>query len=417
MKILYIAILTLSLAIQSPLAPARAEGWKPAAAPLMTRWAKDVSPDKVHPEYPRPQMVRTNWLNLNGLWQLALGRPDRDALPAGKELAQKILVPVPVESALSGVMKQADRLWYRRTFQVPEAWKSGRVLLHFQAVDWETTVYVNGKELGTHRGGYDAFSFDITDALKPGGPQELIVKVYDPTSRGNQARGKQIDKPHGIWYTPSTGIWQTVWLEPVPAARVDGLVLTPDLDGSCLRLTVRAVGAGPGHTVRAVARDGAQEVGAMSGKPGSEMKLVIPKDKLRLWSPAKPFLYDLTVTLQQDGTTVDEVGSYFGMRKIELAKDPHGFPAYAFNGEFLFQIGPLVRASGPTDSTRPRPTRPCATTSRWPRNSVSTWPANTSRSSPTAGTTGATSWATWCGRTCPAPTMPRPSRRSSSSAS
>lgn len=344
MRSLFVAILTTTLL--APVAIARAEAWKPAKGPLMTRWAKDVAPDKVHPEYPRPQMVRQNWLNLNGLWQLAFGRPD-DAVPAGKELTEKILVPFPVESALSGVMKPADRLWYRRTFEVPEAWRAGRVLLHFQAVDWETTVYVNGKELGVHRGGYDAFSFDVTDALKPNGPQELIVKVYDPTDRGNQPRGKQINKPHGIWYTPTTGIWQTVWLEPVPATRIDGLVLTPDVDASCLRVTVRCAGAAAGHSVRVVARDGAQEVGVVSGKPGTELKLAIPKDKLKLWSPTKPFLYDLAVALERGKTQVDEVTGYFGMRKIELAKDAKGFVRMRLNGEFLFQIGPLDQGFWP----------------------------------------------------------------------
>ena len=177
-----------------------AEEWQRAVGPLSTRWAKDVSPTNAHPEYPRPQMVRKPWLNLNGLWELAIGT-EGDPVPAGKTLPKQILVPFPVESALSGVMQRADRLWYRRTFEIPADWKGKRVLLHFQAVDWEATVYVNGKELGTHRGGYDSFSFDVTEALTGSGPQELIVKVFDPSSDGNQARGKQVNKPGGIWYT------------------------------------------------------------------------------------------------------------------------------------------------------------------------------------------------------------------------
>lgn len=188
-----------ALMLSSPLAAivgSEAAEWSPAKGPLMTRWAKDVSPDKAHPEYPRPQMVRANWLNLNGLWQLELGKAD-DSVPAGKDLPMQILVPFPVESALSGVMKRADRLWYRRTFQTPEQWQGQRVLLHFQAVDWESAVYVNGKLLGEHRGGYDAFSFDITDALKPSGNQELIVRVFDPTSNGSQPRGKQVNRARG----------------------------------------------------------------------------------------------------------------------------------------------------------------------------------------------------------------------------
>jgi len=167
------------------------EDWKPAAGPLVTRWAKQLSPDNVHPEYPRPQMVRQRWQNLNGLWQLAIAGPD-EAMPVGKDLEKHILVPFPVESALSGVGKRVERVFYRRTFQVPQQWKGQKILLHFQAVDWEATVLVNGKEVGTHRGGYDAFTLDITDAIKPDGDQELVVKVFDPASNGDQPRGKQV---------------------------------------------------------------------------------------------------------------------------------------------------------------------------------------------------------------------------------
>src|SRR5438552_12976618 len=202
-----------------PTLPARAD-WQPARGPLLTRWAKDVQADKVHPEYPRPQMVRKDWLNLNGLWQLALAKKD-ESPPFGKNLPERILVPFPVESALSGVMKRADRLWYRRTFTVPEEWAGRRTLLHFGAVDWEATVWVNGKKLGSHRGGYDAFSFDISEALKPTGEQERLVGVWDPTDAGSQPRGKQVSKPKGIYYTPATGIWRTVWLEPVGQASIE----------------------------------------------------------------------------------------------------------------------------------------------------------------------------------------------------
>jgi beta-galactosidase/beta-glucuronidase len=305
--------------------------WFPAKGPLMTRWAKDVSPDKAHPEYPRPQMVRADWLNLNGLWQLEFGKAD-DALPVGKDLPMQILVPFPVESALSGVMKRADRLWYRRTFQVPEKWQGRRVLLHFQAVDWESTVYVNGKPLGEHHGGYDAFSFDITDALKPSGDQELIVKVFDPTSDGSQPRGKQANRARGIWYTPTTGIWQTVWLEPVPAARIGRLLLTPDLDGSCLKITAEGVDAA-NCTVQAVARDGQADVAQATGGVDAEIQLAISKDKLKTWSPNAPFLYDLTVTLKQGDRIVDQVRSYFGMRKIDLGKDEQGKASSANRGQ------------------------------------------------------------------------------------
>ncbi|MEI6178481.1 MAG: sugar-binding domain-containing protein [Verrucomicrobiota bacterium] len=320
-------------------------GWAPAKGPLMTRWAKDVSPANVHPEYPRPQMVRADWQNLNGLWQLQMGKAG-DTPPFDITLPQRILVPFPIESALSGVMKRADRLWYRRTFQVPENWHGRRVLLHFQAADWESAVYVNGKLLGEHRGGYDAFSFDITNALKPTGDQELIVRVFDPTNDGDQPRGKQSNKARGIWYTPTTGIWQTVWLEPVTATHINRLWMTPDLDTSRLELTAHAEVAA-NATVVAVARDGLTEVARASGGQGSEIQLTIPKEKLKTWSPDAPFLYDLTVTLKQGDRVVDEVRSYFGMRKIDLGKDPHGRVRIRLNNEPVFLIGPLDQGFWP----------------------------------------------------------------------
>src|SRR5437870_4790763 len=238
---------------------AAAGDWKPASGPLMTRWAKDVTPDHVHPEHPRPQMVRKDWQNLNGLWELAFAK-EGEEVPPGKKLPEQILVPFPVESALSGVMKHGDRLWYRRTFTIPKDWAGQRVLLHFGAVDWEATVWVNGKKLGVHRGGYDPFSFDITDALKKDGEQEIIVGVSDPTDGGTQPRGKQVRKPGGIYYTPTTGIWQTVWLEPVPQASIDGLKIIPDVDGKAVHVRVRGRGETAGHTVHVVVKEGDRTV-------------------------------------------------------------------------------------------------------------------------------------------------------------
>jgi hypothetical protein len=325
-----------SLAVLVLGAQSSAAAWKPAEGPLVTRWAKDVSPDKVHPEYPRPQMVRKDWQNLNGLWQFAMAKEGEEP-PAAKDLDGRILVPFPVQSALSGVMKEADRLWYRRTFEVPAAWKGRRVLLNFGAVDWEATVYVNGKKVGEHRGGYDAFSFDITDALKPADAQELVVGVFDPTDKGNQPRGKQVLNPGGIMYTAVTGIWQTVWLEPVPEAHIGRLVLTPDVDGKCLRLKVEA--SGDDATVQAVATDGGKEVGKVSGKAGAELRLSVPDAKL--WSPDTPHLYDLKVQLGANGKVLDSVASYFGMRKIEIGKDAQGVTRMLLNGKFVFQVGPL----------------------------------------------------------------------------
>jgi hypothetical protein len=318
--------------------------WQPAKGPLMTPWARQVTPEKVHPEYPRPQMVRKDWLNLNGVWQLER-REDTAAPVPGKELSERILVPFPVESALSGIMKPAHRLWYRRSFTVPNDWEGRRVLLHFGAVDWEATVWVNGKKLGTHRGGYDAFHFDITGALQPRAEQELLVDVWDPTDAGTQPRGKQVNKPGGIYYTPTTGIWQTVWLEPVATAGVETLHIVPDVDGSKVRVTVTGREAAPDHAVRLLIRDGTEVAAKADGKTGRSIEVPIASPKL--WSPDRPFLYGLDVELKQDDNTVDHVESYFGMRKIAVGKDDKGVPRLLLNGKFVFQVGPLDQGFWP----------------------------------------------------------------------
>jgi hypothetical protein len=326
--------------------PAAAADWTPAKGPLTTRWAKDVDPAKVHPEYPRPQLVRKDWLNLNGVWQLAFAKPDETA-PVGKDLPERILVPFPVESALSGVMKRADRLWYRRTFTVPKEWAGQRVLLHFGAVDWEATVHVNGQNLGTHRGGYDGFSFDITPALKTTPEQELIVGVWDPSDAGTQPRGKQVRKPGGIWYTPTTGIWQTVWLEPVPEAHITGLKIVPDLDNNKVRVTVMAAGAAEKDRVTIMVMEGDKSVAVRGGNRVGEVVEAEFAD-VKPWSPESPFLYGLRVQLRhKNDTEFDTVQSYFGMRKVAVGKDDKGVPRLLLNGKFVFQVGPLDQGFWP----------------------------------------------------------------------
>lgn len=327
----WLAIVAITCVI-APATTTLAADWKPAESTLMTRWAKDVSPENVHPEYPRPQMVRKDWLNLNGLWDYAI-RAKGDPQP--KELDGKILVPFPVESALSGVKKRVtsdDRLWYRRTFAVPEFAKGKRLLVHFQAVDWHAQVSINGRQVGEHKGGYDPFTFDITDALTDAAEQEIVVSVWDPTNKGPQPRGKQVLEPRGIWYTAVTGIWQTVWLEAVPETHLKSLRIVPDLDSNYLRLTVTAEGDA---TVWAKAFDGEQQIASAEGQAGETLSLAI--ESAKLWSPDSPFLYDLRVGVE-DG---DEVASYFGMRKIEVKKDEAGVNRLFLNNEALFQIGPL----------------------------------------------------------------------------
>ena len=331
--------------------------WTPKQAPIMTRWAKDVDPAHPLPDYPRPQMVRADWLNLNGVWQLKRGGAAGEGAPTGQKLPDEILVPFPVESALSGVMEHSDRLWYRRTFTVPDGWKKKRVLLHFGAVDYESEVFVNGQSLGVHTGGYLPFSYDITRALKKdGGEQELIVRVYDPTDDYGQPRGKQSLHPGGIMYTPCTGIWQTVWLEPVPEfAAIESLKIVPDVDGKALKLTVNtSVPADARARISVKIMDTADARGAAAeGEPNKE--LVIPLPDAKLWSPEHPFLYDFTVSLrypgfydgaQYLGERSDTVTSYFGMRKIALG-DVDGVKKMLLNDQFVFQVGPLDQGFWP----------------------------------------------------------------------
>ncbi|MFI8787628.1 PA14 domain-containing protein [Streptomyces sp. NPDC055105] len=309
---------------------------------LRTKWADEVGPKNAHPEYPRPQLTRDAWQNLNGEWQFAAAKSG-DKPPVGKQLGEKILVPYPVESQLSGIERHEDRMWYRRTFTVPKGWKVGdgkRLQLNFGAVDWQSEVYVNGKKVADHKGGYDKFSADITDALKPGRTQELIVGVYDPTdAQGgeNPPVGKQRLDPSGIWYTPSSGIWQTVWMEPVAADHAADLKITPDVKAG--KATVEAKGVRDGVPVTATAYDGKRRVATASGVTGAPLTLKI--DKAHLWSPDDPFLYNLKVNVGKDS-----VGSYFGMRSISVEK-VNGTPRTLLNGKPVFMMATLDQGFWP----------------------------------------------------------------------
>ncbi|WP_405866478.1 PA14 domain-containing protein [Streptomyces sp. NBC_00005] len=309
---------------------------------LRTKWADQVGPDNAHPEYPRPQLTRTDWRNLNGRWQFAAATAGEQP-PVGKDLAERILVPYPVESQLSGLERHEDRMWYRRTFTVPADWRIGsgkRLQLNFGAVDWRAEVYVNGTKVAQHQGGYDKFSADVTDALKPGRTQELIVGVYDPTDAAageNPPIGKQRLDPSGIWYTPTSGIWQTVWMEPVVSDHVDSLKLTPDVAKS--RLTVEAKGVRDGVPITATAYDGKCRVATARGRTGGPLTLTI--DNPHLWSPDDPFLYDLKVTVGKD-----RVGSYFGMRSIAVEKI-NGVPRTVLNGKPIFMMATLDQGFWP----------------------------------------------------------------------
>jgi len=367
---LVIALLTILFVTGS----AAAQQWKPAPVTLMTQWGEKVTPDNAWREYPRPQFVRERWQNLNGLWDYAITSKNT---PVPTAFNNKILVPFAIESALSGVGKvltPEGRLWYRRSFTVPAAWKGERILLHFGAVDYESALWVNGGFVGAHTGGFDSFSFDITPFLKDGG-NELLLGVTDPSDTGEQPRGKQQLQPGGIWYTPVSGIWQTVWLEPVPAnLYLAELRLTPDVDAGGLRvapLTNEAI-RDDAYAVRVTAAIQGQAVARTIIRVNREGFLKIPN--ARLWSPSDPFLYDLKAELirvknpwpplaegsrdsrprfgaqeraqyanaETEGASLDAVTSYFGMRKISLGHGAvAGQPAILLNGQPLFQHGPL----------------------------------------------------------------------------
>ncbi len=321
-------------------------GWKPVRSNIMTRWAEEINPDNVLPEYPRPQAVREKWLNLNGLWDYAIRGLHENEFP--RRYDGKILVPFPVEAALSGVQQPLlpdQQLWYRHTFAVPETWNGQRVLLHFGAVDWQAEVWVNGAAAGRHTGGFYPFSMDITSLLRDGA-NELVVAVWDPTDTYGQERGKQVLKPGGIFYTAVSGIWQTVWLEPVPPGYISSFRLTPDIDREELRLQVALGGESCCFTVEAAAFEDGCEVAVVRGSAGSDLGLMVKNP--RLWSPDNPFLYDLEIRLLDERQQVaDRVDSYFGMRKFNVADDGRGIRRLCLNNRPLFQSGLLDQGYWP----------------------------------------------------------------------
>jgi beta-galactosidase/beta-glucuronidase len=331
-------ILTFSfLFLYSFLSLAQGE-WKPVTGKIFTAWSEQVSPTNVWKEYPRPQMARDAWMNLNGLWEMTIAS-DGEAVP--QRFDQKILVPFAGESALSGVGKtigKDNHLWYRRTMSLPQNFRGKNVLLHFGAVDWRCKVYVNKTLVGTHEGGYDPFYFDITKALKKSGEQEVIVSVWDPSDDGPQPRGKQVKKPESIWYTPVTGIWQTVWLEAVPGTYINSIRNTPDLDNQRLTVRTELANGMAGDKIRVTVLDGQQKVTEQETE-GNEVQVNIQNPKL--WSPQKPFLYDLQISVVRKGKVVDAVKSYAGMRKISMQTDSKGIQRMMLNNQFVFQYGPL----------------------------------------------------------------------------
>ena len=312
--------------------------WKPAGDKIKTSWGEQLDPKNVLPEYPRPIMERNDWKNLNGLWKYAITKKG-DPTPAAYQ--GDILVPFAVESSLSGVGKminEKEELWYQRTFDVPSAWRGKQILLHFGAVDWKAEVWVNDVKVGEHTGGFTPFYFDITSVLNKGN-NDLVVKVWDPSDRGEQPRGKQIANPHGIWYTPVTGIWQTVWLEPVATQYITNLKTTPDIDNNSVKVEV-AANTTSADKVEVKVFDGKNLVAKGAALNGVPVELTMPANA-KLWSPDSPFLYNMEVTLYKDGKAIDQVKSYTAMRKYSIRKGQNGITRLQLNNKDYFQFGPL----------------------------------------------------------------------------
>lgn len=310
--------------------------WKPAGDKIMTEWGENIDPNNVLPEYPRPQLVRGEWINLNGLWDYAI-KPANEEMP--EIFDGKILVPFAVESALSGVGKSVgkdDALWYSREFKLPKEWKNSRIRLNFGAVDWKAEVYVDDKFVGEHKGGYAPFAFDITDSLSKKKTHKLVVKVTDGTDSAFQPRGKQVANPNGIWYTAVTGIWQTVWMEPVNEVVVESYSAKADIEKSILNVRAIARGAKVGDDCLIELIENGEVISSANGAD-----VILNVENPKLWSPDSPYLYDLRITISRNGEILDQVMGYAAMREISVVVDKKGYKRMALNGEPLFQYGTL----------------------------------------------------------------------------
>ena len=326
----------------------QAQNWAPVPGQIMTNWANNVTPENVWKEYPRPQMVRTDWLNLNGLWDFEI--TERDTNKIAINYARKILVPFCVESALSGIKETItgkQQMIYRRFFSIPSHWNQKHLILHFEAVDYEAKVWVDGKYVGIHKGGYDHFQFDIAGFLNKDEKHEIKLVVWDPTNEGSQPIGKQALPAirNRTKYTATSGIWQTVWLEPTNEVAIESIKIIPNIDNGTISLQTKVVGATQGARIKIQAFDQGKEIASSIAAIGEPVSLQLNQPKL--WSPTNPFLYDLKLSLINDRKVVDEVSSYFGMRKISMGRDQEGYMRILLNNEIIYQLGPLDQGYWP----------------------------------------------------------------------
>lgn len=317
--------------------------WKIADNPILTKWALEIDPAKPWAEYPRPDAAREDWINLNGLWDYTVTVLNQKP----EKWEGKILVPYPIESALSGVKKRVSEnefLWYKRTFKVPGKWRKQQILLNFEASDWETTIWIDGKQAGIHRGGYDPFTFNITEFLDRKKNHELLVCVRDSSDKGSQPRGKQVSVPQGIWYTPTTGIWQTVWIEPVNESFISSFRCISDIEKGSVIFTANVTNPGTNKIVISILRDDAI-VASATDNCNNNITLNIPDPEL--WTPDSPFLYDILIELKNGNKTIDKLKGYAGLRKISVGRTADGFTRVLLNNRFVYQNGPLDQGFWP----------------------------------------------------------------------
>ncbi|HMQ08076.1 MAG TPA: glycoside hydrolase family 2 TIM barrel-domain containing protein [Saprospiraceae bacterium] len=312
--------------------------WAAKGDHIKTIWGEKINAHNVLSEYPRPIMERKDWMNLNGLWDFAITEADE---PKPIHFNEKILVPFPIESSLSGIMRSVGKgkeAWYQTKVNIPANWMEKNILLHFGAVDWKADIWINDIKVGSHSGGYSSFSIDITPFLKADS-QIITVKVWDPTDDGPQPRGKQVNKPGGIWYTPVSGIWQTVWLEPVNSSAIASIKTTPDIDRNSIGMKAKVNNAEYGDIIKTLVFDDGNMIKSEMASVNESVEITLHNPKL--WSPESPFLYTAKIQLIRKGNVIDEVDSYFAMRKISAKRDAYGIIRMQLNNQDYFHYGTL----------------------------------------------------------------------------
>ena len=321
--------------------------WSPKGDKVKTNWGINLDIDNVWQEYPRPQLQRKDWLNLNGPWSYKIGEKNED-IP--EKIDNKILVPFCLESSLSGVksfLYENQTLFYEKIFKIPKQWKNKNILLHFGAVDWRCTLYINNVKVGEHEGGYSSFYFDITQNLNQNGKNKIVLKVLDPTNKGYQPVGKQTLNPHRYWYQPVSGIWQTVWIEPVSTYFIEKLEINNDYDNKNIKIIFK-INSDKKFPINITLKYNNIEIEKLEGKSNQEIIIQLQDKDFHPWSPTVPNLYIINAELYSEtGDILDSIQSYTAIRKIESRKDSNGYPRIYLNNKPIFNMGLLDQGYWP----------------------------------------------------------------------